>query len=57
MIVDYITCSICGKQIEGKHYTSVPVSNGRCCPQCFKEVVKPRVNYFFKVLNTGEYDD
>lgn len=57
MIVDYITCSICGKQIEGKHYTSVPVSNGRCCPQCFKEVVKPRVDYFFKVLNTGEYDD
>lgn len=57
MIVDYIRCSICGKQIDGELHVSLPVSNGPCCTQCYKEVVKPRVDYFFKVLNTGEYDD
>lgn len=57
MKVDYLVCSICGKQINGDHHTSLPVSNGRCCPQCYKEVVIPRVDYFFKVLNTEEFDD
>jgi DNA-directed RNA polymerase subunit RPC12/RpoP len=51
MIVDYLVCSICGKQIEEDPHTSLPVSNGYCCSRCYKEVVKPRVDHFFDELN------
>jgi DNA-directed RNA polymerase subunit RPC12/RpoP len=50
-------CSICGNPIVGKVRTSQPVRRGICCQKCFLEIVKPRFDYFMKLVLTGELDD
>ena len=34
-------CTICGAEFEGFGNNAAPVSNGRCCDECNKEVVIP----------------
>lgn len=54
---DMYICSICGNPIVGKVRTSQPVRRGICCQKCFLEIVKPRFDYFMKLVITGELDD
>ena len=57
MIVDYLYCSICGKQISGTLHTSQPIRKGLCCDSCFKEHVKPRMDFLFSELNRVNVDE
>ena len=50
-------CSICNHHIEEDYHTAQPVAKGYCCSNCYNEVVKPRVKFFFSVLEKGAIED
>lgn len=50
-------CSICNHPIEEDYHTAQPVAKGYCCSNCYNEVVKPRVKFFFSVLEKGAIED
>ena len=47
-------CAICGKPIEGKIRTAVPVKKEGCaCDECYAKVVRPRVQNLIDAIMTG----
>lgn len=50
-------CSICNHHIEADYHTAQPVAKGYCCSNCYNEIVKPRVKFFFSVLEKGAIED